>query len=202
VLGRPSIVGWSKGGFHTAFLNTGADESFPGNVFKSGSLNLHPGQRGAEIVLRYLVQQDSIYDFVSDFFALDTIKCANCVSDGVNVSVTVNGSQFTNSLDIIGTATQNMHSVSGNEIPLKRGDSIDFIVLPKSTYYDDATMVTTSVSRDKITSVKEPQMFGIVLVGLIILMIRHRAQLNPCLCMRLLATTLVHQQTSHSLIQR
>jgi hypothetical protein len=95
-----------------------------------------------------------------------------------------------------------MHSVSGNEIPLKRGDSIDFIVLPKSTYYDDATMVTTSVSRDKITSVKEPQMFGIVLVGLIILMIRHRAQLNPCLCMRLLATTLVHQQTSHSLIQR
>ena len=169
VLGRPAIIGWVNQGFHAAFLNqSDQDEVFPGNIFAAGQLTLHPGQSGAEIVLRYLVQRDGIFGLLGNFFALDTIECASCNSDGVNVSVLVNGSQLNDDSDIIGFGGINSHSVSGSNLQLQKGDFIDFVVKPKSNFYDDATRVSVSVSRE----VSEPVTVALMLIGIAFVVMR------------------------------
>ncbi|MGJ8679554.1 hypothetical protein [Paraglaciecola sp.] len=175
VLGRPNIVGWVKSGFHAGFLNTSdKDEIFPGNVFKAGALNLHPGQNDADIVLRYLVQQDDDYDIFGHFFAIDTIECLSCTSDGVNVSVRVNGNQLNGAQDITGFGTTTTYQVTGSDIALEQGDFIDFIVMPKDTFYDDATIITASVSRGEMIDVNEPTTITLMLLSTSIVFIRRR----------------------------
>ncbi|MGJ8679555.1 winged helix-turn-helix domain-containing protein [Paraglaciecola sp.] len=148
LLGRSSIVGWVNKGFHAGYLNNSdKDELFPGNVFKSGTLTLHPGNNGVEIVLRYVIQQDGDYDISGHFFAMDTIECLKCTSDGVNVSVRINGNQLNDAQDLTGFGTTTTYQVTGSDIALKQGDAVDFIVMPRSTFFDDATIVTASVSK-------------------------------------------------------
>lgn len=177
VLGTSSIVGWVKNGFHAAFLNiSDNDEVFPGNVFEAGALVLHPGQNGAEIVLRYLVQQEDEYDVLGNFFALDTIECIACTSDGVNVSIRVNGNQLDDSLDIIGFDNPNTHSVTGNNLLLQQEDVIDFLVMPRSTFFDDATKVTATVSREAVMQASGPSSTLMLILGLSILLLQRKAK--------------------------
>ena len=169
VLGRPAIIGWVNQGFHAAFLNrSDQDEIFPGNTFAAGQLVLHPGQSGADIVLRYLVQQDGVFGLLSNFFALDTIECTSCNSDGVNVSVLINGSQLNDARDIFGFGNVNSHSISGKNLQLQTGDFIDFVVKPKSNFYDDATRISASVSRE----VSEPLTVALMLIAIAFIVMR------------------------------
>lgn len=147
ILGRSAVVGWVNRGFHAGFLNTSAeDELFPGNVFKAGALNLHPGDNSTEVVLRYLVQQDGDYDISGHFLGLDSIECLKCTSDGVNVSIRVNSYQLNDSGDITGFGDTTTYQIAGYGISLQQGDVVDFIVMPRSTFFDDATIVTASVA--------------------------------------------------------
>jgi len=176
VLGRSAIVGWVKDSFHAGFLNTSSsDEVFPGNVFGAGTLNLHPGQSGADIVLRYLVQQGSEYNISGHFFAIDTIESPGRNSDGVNVSVRVNGNQLNDDRNITGFGAITTHQVTGSDITLQQGDIIDFIVKPRDNYFDDATVVTASVSRGASTSVSEPATIALMLFFTSILWVRRRS---------------------------
>jgi len=174
-LGSSSIVGWVNAGFHAAFLNiSDEDEIFPGNIFEAGTLTLHPGQAGADIVLRYLVQQTSIYDIWSDFFALDTIESVSRNSDGVSVSVRINGSQLGSSRNLLGFGANNMHQVIARDIMLGQGDFIDFVVMPRANFFDDATVITASVSREVVSEVNEPTTLAMILFSLGFLLARRK----------------------------
>ena len=147
LLNRPSIVGWVNKGFHAGFLNIGdGDEIFPGNSFKSRTLVLHPGHNGLEAVLRYLVPLTGEFTISAQFVAIDSIECLRCTSDGVHVSIRVNGQQLGDAQYLLGFGDTTTHTITESAVALRRGDIVDFIVMPRSTLFDDATKVKASVS--------------------------------------------------------
>lgn len=147
LLNRSSIVGWINKGFHAGFLNIGDEnEMFPGNIVESGSLILHPGHNGLETVLRYVVPLTGEFSISAQFIAIDSIECLRCTSDGVHVSIRVNGQLLGDAQYLLGFGDNTTHTISESAIALQSGDIVDFIVMPRSTLFDDATEVKARVT--------------------------------------------------------
>ena len=76
---------------------------------------------------------------------MDTIECLKCPSDGVNVSMRFNGNQIGESQDIIGFGDANIYRPINQQLWLLKGDTIDFIVMPRSSFFDDVTLIEATV---------------------------------------------------------
>lgn len=62
-------------------------------------------------------------------------------------SFRINENQIRQSKDILGFSEISTHEVKAYNITLKQGDVVDIIIMPRSTFFDDATVVTAQVLR-------------------------------------------------------
>ncbi len=133
-------------------------------------LNVHPGP-GYDAVVRFTAQKAGNYKFNGAFTSLDTNPNGN--GDGVLVSI-LNGSNVLFSganLGVLGSS-----SLFSGAIALAQGETLDFVVDAKGTYWNDSTGLALDVS------VPEPATWGLMIVGFggMGAMLRRRRSMAAC----------------------